>query len=452
MRPKRTIITALLIFLLLMPSFALAKGDYEQGDGWEYQDGILKITESDGLINYIYHDEEQISDSPDPGGLHVVDQVIIGKSIKEDIVIEHYVAKAILSTITVEEGNPCYIVENGWIVNTATKTLFGAANVKQKKALSSIEDLPDFIEHIGMYAFDDYSNLEHITIPENVVTIEESSFNGCDRIKSIHLPRVVTSIGIAAFSGCTNLVQIDFGDQIDYIGPAAFLACIHLETPPFYKMKIETIYGNSFWGCDTFQTVEFPPTLRKVEDQAFSKSVLLNTLIFNSDQLTIENGAFGHCENIRKLIFTKGKPTSIGDSLFGEKEKTPDGKSFITRFYDPNGKIIPYPTLFYTAAYADEWAPNGETEWNGYPIEEISQDELNAILAEARGEPAPTSIATAASAATAELTDSETQTEQANTADTPLVGVLVAGLIVLIVVAVVVVSVRVRRKDAKSPR
>ena len=445
-RSKRRIFLILVVVLLLLPSFALAEGDYEQGDGWEYQDGILKITESDELINYIYHDEEQISDSPDPGGLHVVDQVIIGKSITEDIVIEYYVAKAILSTITVEEGNPYYTVENGWIVNATTKTLFGAANAKQKKALSSIEDLPDFIEHIGMYAFDDYSHLEHITIPENVVTIEESSFNGCDRIKSIHLPRGVTSIGIAAFSGCTNLAQIDFGDQIDYIGPAAFLACIHLETPPFYKMKLETIYGNSFWGCDTFQTVEFPPTLRKVEDQAFSKSDLLNTLIFNSDQLTIENGAFGHCENIRKLIFTKGKPTSIGDSLFDENEKTPDGKSFITRFYDPNGKIIPYPTLFYTAAYADEWAPNGETEWNGYPIEEISQDELNAILTEARGEPAPTPIATAASTATAEVTISVAQTEDANTADTPIVSVL-TGLIVLVVAAVVVVGVLRRRKE-----
>ena len=191
--------------------------------------------------------------------------------------------------------------------------------------------------------------------------------------------------------------------------------------------------------------------MRKVEDQAFTKSDNLTSLIFNSDQVIIEDGAFCYCENVRKLIFTKGKPTSIGNSLFGEKERTADGKSFITRFYDPNGKIIPYPTLFYTAAYADEWAPNGETEWHGYPIEEISQDELNAILAEARGEPAPTSIATAASAATAELTDSETQTEQASTADTPLVWVLVAGLIVLIVVAVVVVGVRVRRSRRGEP-
>ena len=154
-------------------------------------------------------------------------------------------------------------------------------------------------------------------------------------------------------------------------------------------MQLDTIYGNSFWGCDTFQTVEFSPLLRLVENQAFAHCSKLTSLIFHSDQLIIENGAFDACENIQKLIFTKGKPASIGDSLFGEDERTPDGKSFITRLYDPNGKIIPYPTLYYTAAYAEEWAPNGETEWNGYPIQQISQEELDAILAEARGEETP---------------------------------------------------------------
>lgn len=451
MRMKRIVLPVIAILILLTSSFALAEGDYEQGDGWVYKDGELTIKDNRGLINFLYHEEDMLADPNHKHTVGDVDRVVIGKDVT-DIVIDYYIGDCNWSNTTVEEGNQNYIIDDSWVVNKTTNTLFGAANVKQNRTRSMIDDLPTYIEHIGMYAFSDCTALNEITIPEGVVSIGESSFYRCKDIETISLPNGITSIGIAAFSGCTNLTQISYGNEINYIGIAAFGACIHLETPPFYNMKLETIYGNSFWGCDTFQTVEFPPTLRKVEDQAFTKSDNLTSLIFNSDQVIIEDGAFCYCENVRKLIFTKGKPTSIGNSLFGEKEKTPDGKSFITRFYDPNGKIIPYPTLFYTAAYADEWAPNGETEWNGYPIAEISQDELNAILAEARGEPAPTSIATAASAATAELTDSETQTEQANTADTPLVGVLVAGLIVLIVVAVVVVSVRVRRKDAKSPR
>ena len=443
MHLRKIIMSVLTILVLITSSFAFAEGDYEQGDGWNYLDGELTIKSNRGLANFLYY-EEVSADANHKHSVSDVDRVIICKDVT-DIEINDYIYNYNPSNTTVEEGNQSYVIDNGWVVNKTTNTLFGAANVKKNQMRSVIDDLPTYIEHIGIYALSDCSALKKITIPNGVVSIGESSFDGCNSLESITLPNGVTSIGIAAFVECTVLTHIVFGDKIDYIGPAAFLACIHLETPPFYSMKFDIIYGNTFWGCDTFQTVEFPPTLRKVEDQAFSKSNLLNTLIFNSDQLTIENGAFDHCENIRKLIFTKGKPTFIGDSLFGENEKTPDGKSFITRFYDPNGKTIPYPTLFYTAAYANEWAPNGETEWNGYPIEEISQDELNAILAEARGEPVPTPIATAAP--TAVLTNSETQTEDANTADTTLVGVLLAGLIILALAAVVVVGVLRRRKE-----
>jgi uncharacterized integral membrane protein len=49
------------------------------------------------------------------------------------------------------------------------------------------------------------------------------------------------------------------------------------------------------------------------------------------------------------------------------------------------------------------------------------------------------------------LTNSETQTEDANTVDTPLVGVLLAGLIAVALVAFVVVGVRVRRSRRGEP-
>jgi hypothetical protein len=445
-RPIKSIFAALLIVLLLIPSFAHAEGDYEEGDGWVYRDGELTITSNYGLINFLYHEEEMLADPKHKHTVEDVDRTVIGKDVT-DIVIDYYIDGYHVSSTTVEEGNQSYIIDNGWIVNQKTNTLFGAANVKQNRLRSVINDLPTYIEHIGMYAFSECRALREITIPKGVLSIGESSFYRCDSMESVDLPLGTISIGITAFSGCTALIHIDIGDEINYIGAAAFNACFHLEPLPLYNTKVDTIYGNSFWGWDQLQSVEFPPTLRMVENQAFTKSDNLTSLIFNSDQLIIENGAFCYCENVRKLIFTKGKPTSIGDSLFGETEKTPDGKSFITRFYDPNGKTIPYPTLFYTAAYADEWAPNGETEWNGYPIEEISQDELNAILAEARGEPAPTPIATAAPLASnsSALAQKGTSTDHAS-----LFGVLLAGLIALVGAAVAVVVVRIKKSWRKK--
>jgi hypothetical protein len=80
----------------------------------------------------------------------------------------------------------------------------------------------------------------------------------------------------------------------------------------------------------------------------------------------------------------------------GESETTSDGRYYISDYFMTEYQPLPYPTLFYTAAYADEWAPNGETEWHGYPIQQISQDVLDAFLAQARAEAVPQHSASSA--------------------------------------------------------
>ncbi len=444
---KKLFVVLLAAMVLAVPSFALAEGDYEEGDGWTYQDGELKILSNQGLANFLYY-EEVMADADHEIPVSEVDRVIIGKDVT-DIAINDYIYNYSPSNTTVEEGNQAFVIDNGWVINKTTKTLFGAANVKQNQMRSKIDDLPSDIEYLGMYAFNDCSALKTITIPKGAVRIGEFCFYHCNSLEFIALPSTVSSIGVGAFDHCTSLNCVDFGPNVKEIGAAAFDACIHLETPPFHNMQLDTIYGNSFWGCDTFQTVEFSPLLRLVENQAFAHCSKLTSLIFHSDQLIIENGAFDACENIQKLIFTKGKPASIGDSLFGEDERTPDGKSFITRLYDPNGKIIPYPTLYYTAAYASEWAPNGETEWNGYPIQQISQEELDAILAEARGEETP--VASASPVPTEIPLTGTSAPDQTGTKPAPTLG---AGIILfpaigIAAIAIVAIVILHRQKAKK---
>ena len=381
----------LVLLMLTAPALSRAESDYEEGDGWIYRDGKLKITTNNGLINFLYHEFDMRGDPQQKHDVTDVDHVIIGKDVT-DIVIDYSIDDCNPTNISVEEGNDTFIIEGGWVVNKKTNTLFGAANVKQNKPRTVIHDLPNYIEHIGMYAFSYCIDLTEITIPKGVASIGEFSFDQCEKLETIDLPSRITSIGIGAFDECTSLKHINFGTDVSNIDAAAFFDCINLETPKIYNTKIEIIFGNSFWGCDQFRTVEFPATLNRVEDQAFAMCENLSTLVFNSDQLIIENGAFTYCKNLKKLVFTKGKPISIGTTMFNEDGKTPDGKCFITYLYDTNGEIIPYPTLYYTAAYASEWAPNGETEWNGYPIQQISQDELEAVLAEARGKTAPAQV------------------------------------------------------------
>ena len=224
-----------------------------------------------------------------------------------------------------------------------------------------------------------------------------------------------------------------------------------MEEADISSTNLTSISSDLFGACYKLQIMELPESTIKIEELAFRICYALHTLIINSNDLVIEGKAFSSCDNLNRIVFTKGTPKSFGESLFGEKGKTPDGKSYISDSSDRRGEAIPYPTLYYTAAYADEWAPNGETEWNGYAIQQISQEELDAILAEARGEEVPlTTVAPAPTAAPQpEEQQIETPTPEKTEADaapaTSSEMILLAAIGIAAIAVSVVLIARVRK-------
>ena len=130
MQTKKIFLSGLMALLMLMTSFSLADSDYEEGDGWFYQDGELKITENEGLINFLYHEYDMRGDPQHKHTAEDVDHTVIGKDVT-DIEIDYFIGDYHSSSTSIEEGNPCFVIDQGWVINKETKTLFGAANVKQ---------------------------------------------------------------------------------------------------------------------------------------------------------------------------------------------------------------------------------------------------------------------------------------------------------------------------------
>ena len=79
---------------------------------------------------------------------------------------------------------------------------------------------------IGEAAFEDYSGLTSITIPESVTSIGSSAFSRCSSLTSITIPNSVTSIGSSAFSRCSSLTSITIPNSVTSIGNSAFYGCI----------------------------------------------------------------------------------------------------------------------------------------------------------------------------------------------------------------------------------
>ena len=450
---KKMTVVLLVSLLLAVPSLTLAESDYEEGDGWIYQNGELKIIKNNALEDFI-NNEDPVTQLPRyKHTVYDVTTLVIGKNVTA-LAIDQEVGYYAPSKTIIEDGNPCFVNDDGWIVNKTTNTLFGAANIKESQKATVIDNLPSYIEAIGPYAISERRDLIRIDIPAGVKEIQEAAFWLCQSLQSIVLPDEIHTLGDRVFADCESLETIHLPTHLINTGYGTFDRCLNLNSPNIRDTQIDQISENCFGACFKIQVLELPESVYSIESIALRSCYELNTLIINSSNLVIEDRAFSRCDKLNRLVFTKGAPSSFGETLFDEKGKTPDGKGYISDSSHMRGEVIPYPTLYYTAAYADEWAPNGETEWNGYSIQQISQEELNAILAQARGEDDPT---VSASPVPTEAPQAETPVpDQSDSNPAPAMGVgtvlLAAVGIAAIAVAVIVICAGKKRRNKEHTK
>ena len=190
---KRAILTMLVLLLLDAPALSLAESDYEEGYGWIYQDGTLTITENHGLKDFISNDKNtETGEWKYQHSILDVDCLVIGKNVY-DLTNEVYEWGQITPTkTTIESGNSSFIILDGWVVNTKTKTLYGAADVVSMQSRALIDDIPDQVEHIGDGAFFNFREFTSMSIPKNVVSIGERSFMWCKSLVTIRIPGETT--------------------------------------------------------------------------------------------------------------------------------------------------------------------------------------------------------------------------------------------------------------------
>jgi len=434
--------------LFMIPSLSLAESDYEEGDGWIYQNGELKIIKNNALEDFI-NNEDPVTQLPRyKHTVHDVTTLVIGKNVTA-LAIDQAVGYYAPSNTIIEDGNLCFVNDDGWIVNKATNTLFGAANIKESQNAIVIDNLPSYIEAIGPYAISERRDLIRIDIPAGVKEIQEAAFRLCQSLQTIELPDELHTLGDRAFAGCESLETIHLPTHLIHTGYGTFDRCLNLNSPNIRDTRIDRISEDCFGACFKFQILELPESVHRIESIALRICYELHTLIINSNDLVIENEAFCSCDKLNRIVFTKGIPSSFGETLFGEQGKTLNGKGYISDSSHRRGEAIPYPTLYYTAAYANEWAPNGETEWNGYPIQQISQEKLDAILAEARGETSP---AVSASPVPTETPLAETPAPDQsgiNPSTTMGVGMVLLPAIGIAAIAIVVIAILRRQKEKK---
>ena len=77
---------------------------------------------------------------------------------------------------------------------------------------------------IGKYAFFG-SEIKSVVIPDKVISISESAFEGCEQLHTVSIGAGVAKIGRYAFMNCLSLTSITIPEQMTQIEAQAFFGC-----------------------------------------------------------------------------------------------------------------------------------------------------------------------------------------------------------------------------------
>ena len=129
----------------------------------------------------------------------------------------------------------------------------GCTSLKEFKGKFATEDGRSLIMDNTIIAYANASGTTY-TIPDSVTTIGACAFYCCDSLTSVNIPDSVTEIGYAAFDLCTSLTSVTIPDSVTTIGDAAFKYCGRM-TSVTIGDSVKTIGYDAFEGCTSLTSV-----------------------------------------------------------------------------------------------------------------------------------------------------------------------------------------------------
>ena len=169
-------------------------------------------------------------------------------------------------------------------------------------------------------AFQNFSGLTGITIPDTITTIGSYAFENCTGLKNITIPNSVTKIGDRAFRNCTGITSVTLSENLTSIGSYAFADCSGLKSI-IIPDSVTSVGESAFFHCSGLKELTLSKNMTKIADRTFEGCTGLTSVIIPDSVTTIEGdysniyGAFGDCKNLEKILIPDSV-ASIGAGAF----------------------------------------------------------------------------------------------------------------------------------------
>ena len=149
-------------------------------------------------------------------------------------------------------------------------------------------------------------NLETVNFSDGVKYIGANTLRNRDKLVNVKFPTNEFSVGYAAFYQDT-LLSISDEDilKVTAMGAHAFQQCAGLTNCKF-NSKLQQIPYNAFWGCAGIETLTIHDNITDIGSSAFEGCYNITEISIPID-VNYTNNSFSENDNVRKVIYTKGK-------------------------------------------------------------------------------------------------------------------------------------------------
>ena len=172
--------------------------------------------------------------------------------------------KGIVSSATQEAVKRCFKAAD----DQEKTNIFEGKHYKKEKNIV----IPEGVTVIAANTCMDFYELENLTLPSTLVTIEKFAFYNCPNLKTVDFTRCkhLKEIGENAFTYCKKLEEVDFSlsTQLKRIGDKTFADCEKLQNIVLPD-SVTFIGQEAFASCKALRLVVLPASLEKLEDNVF---------------------------------------------------------------------------------------------------------------------------------------------------------------------------------------
>lgn len=318
---------------------------------WELDDGVLTISGTGVMENYL-QDDEGAPWSEYSGNIKSIVIKNGVTSIGNNAFANCYNAAAVMIPDSVKAigssaFDSCSKLKQISIPGGVREIKYGT--FRYCSGLESIV-IPDGIELIDEYAFSNCTSLKSINVPAAVTELDTSAFEHCDSLSRINvdennsyfssvdgvlfskskstllccpngietdsyqIPDYVTSLAGGAFKYCSGLTSITVPDSVRSIGGYAFAGCKNIKEITL-PGEIDEISDEMFWGCESLMSIVVPDGVQRIGDSAFYQCYALSSVSIPDSVQSIGWDAFYYCGSLTSIELPSGLE-SINDSTF----------------------------------------------------------------------------------------------------------------------------------------